>query len=84
MLVVNLILDHTSDQNTAAGLKRHVVNPAMQVLRKNLENMTTAVLAPHRTVHPITYNHYLTENIQKLKEDHQKKIPRFSSRCRQL
>ncbi len=54
MLVLNLILDHTADENTAAGLKRHIVNPAMEVLRKNLEDMTTAVLAPHRTGHPIT------------------------------
>ena len=74
MLALNLILDHTADENTAAGLKRHIVNPAMEVLRKNLEDMTTAVLAPHRTGHPITYNHYLTENIQKLKEDHQKQF----------
>ena len=74
MLLLSLILDHTADENTAAGLKRHIVNPAMEVLRKNLEDMTTAVLAPHRTGHPITYNHYLTENTQKLKEDHQKRF----------
>lgn len=74
MLVLNFILDHTADENTAGGLKRHIINPAMEVLRKNLEDMTITVLSPHRTGYPITYNHYLTENIQKLKEDHQKRF----------
>lgn len=61
MLVLNLILDHTADENTAAGLKRHIVNPAMEVLRKNLEDMTTAVLAPHRTGHPIIQSLFYPE-----------------------
>lgn len=66
MLVLDLILDHTADENTALGLKRHTVNSAMEILRKDLQNMTITVLAPHQRGHPITYNHYLTDNIQSL------------------
>lgn len=74
MLVLNMILDHTADENTASGLRRHIINPAMEMLKKTLENMAATVLAPHQRGHPITYNHYLTDNIQKLKEGQQKKF----------
>lgn len=74
MLVLNLILDHTADKNTAAGLRRHIVNPAMDALRKKLKGTADTVLAPHRQGHPITYNHDLVENIEKMKGDHQRRF----------
>ena len=70
---LNLILEYTADESTRDGLTRHVINPAMEVLKKGLEDMTATVLEPHKRGHPITYNHYLIDNIQKAKEGQRKK-----------
>ncbi|KAI0615932.1 hypothetical protein TUN199_12103, partial [Pyrenophora tritici-repentis] len=37
----------------------------LERLTAELRNKITELLKPHDTGHPITYNHYLTENVQK-------------------
>lgn len=74
LLVLNSILDDIADENTAAGLKRHIAHTGMKLLRGNLENMTMDVLASHKTGHLFTWNHYFTDNIQKLREDHHRRF----------
>ena len=79
---LNLILEYTADESTRDGLLRHVINPSMEVLKKGLEDTTATVLEPHQRGHPITYNHYSIDNIQKAKEAQRKialarKLDRF-------
>lgn len=69
---LNAILEHTTDEATAEGLMRYIINPAMDALKQDLQAMVATVLEPHQRGHPITFNHYLTDNIQKAKAQHRK------------
>lgn len=71
---LDLILGHIADPTTVAELRRRIVMPAFETLKAALDNAVNVLLEPHRTGHPITYNHYLTDNIQNLRQGHQKKI----------
>jgi hypothetical protein len=64
---LDAILEHTADEATGGGLIRYILNPAMDALKKDLEGMVASILEPHQQGHPITYNHYFTDNVQKPK-----------------
>jgi GTPase SAR1 family protein len=66
------ILENAADEATGAGLMRYVINPAMDALKNDFEEMVASVLEPHQRGHPVTYNHYFTDNIQKAKAQHRK------------
>lgn len=70
---VNLILEHIADEETIVGLMRQIINPTMDSLKQALEQKAKEVLDPHQRGHPITYNHYLIDNIQKAKGMHSRK-----------
>ncbi|KAK4150030.1 hypothetical protein C8A00DRAFT_46486 [Chaetomidium leptoderma] len=59
------ILQHAADEETATALLSIVVAPAMEVIRAGLWSEADKILKPHILGHPITYNHYLTDNVQK-------------------
>ncbi|CAH0046486.1 unnamed protein product [Clonostachys solani] len=68
-------LQHVADSETARRLIASLLNPAFAVLEVTVENKLLELLQPHTNGHPITYNHYLTENIQKAQsERHNSKI----------
>ncbi len=59
------IVQHAADEKAAAALLRIVVAPAMETIRAGLWKEADKILEPHVSCHPITYNHYLTDNVQK-------------------
>ncbi|OJD21480.1 hypothetical protein ACJ73_07178 [Blastomyces percursus] len=63
--MVNSTLDYTTDEETAGALRREIILPRLYELRKSLQRKVVEILEPHKSGHPITYNHYLTENVQK-------------------
>lgn len=68
-------LRHVADSETAARLIASLLNPAFDDLEASVDNKLQELLEPHINGHPITYNHYLTENIQKAqRERHNSKI----------
>ncbi|KAI1359295.1 P-loop containing nucleoside triphosphate hydrolase protein [Xylaria arbuscula] len=69
----NAILGHVADEETAAGITRFIIDPSMDVIKANLKNKLADILHPHLSGHPITYNHYLTENFQK-KQDERRRL----------
>lgn len=69
---LDVILTFTADEATGEGIFRHLINPAMDRVQKSLEEKVASILDPHRHGHPITYNHYLTDTIQKIKAQHKK------------
>jgi Dynamin family/Dynamin central region len=69
---LDAIIENTADETTGAGLMRYIINPAMDSLKTDLESTVTSILEPHQRGHPITYNHYFTDNIQKAKAEHRK------------
>lgn len=62
---VKSALDHAADEETAAAILHEVINPKLYDLREALNIKIAEILEPHKSGHPITYNHYLTENVQK-------------------
>jgi GTPase SAR1 family protein len=68
---LRLILNHVADANTAASLQRKVLQPALNNLKDSLDEAVGMVLEQIVNGHPITYNHYLTDNIQKLRGERQ-------------
>jgi len=70
---LQLILLHTADETTSGGLSREVIDPAMEKYTAQLERKVEEIIRPHQQGHPITYNHYFTETIQKARQEHAKK-----------
>ncbi|KAF3016208.1 hypothetical protein E8E14_011359 [Neopestalotiopsis sp. 37M] len=62
---VDAVLGHVVDVNTTFRLWQELVTPGLEKLKDCLNNKVSEILASHVSGHPITYNHYLTENVQK-------------------
>jgi GTP-binding protein EngB required for normal cell division len=73
MSTANLILDYVSDEMTASALRNLIIGPVTDSIKEKVANTIGQIMHPHQTGHPITYNHYLTENIQKSRAEHQRK-----------
>ena len=63
--VARTSLAHVADSFTLEGLMRRFIFTRMENLTTELRDKVKELLEPHDNGHPITYNHYLTENVQK-------------------
>ena len=63
--IVRTVLRHICDQSTIQGLLKHFIHDRLKTLTTELRHKVYEILKPHITGHPITYNHYLTESVQK-------------------
>ncbi|KAK4666532.1 hypothetical protein QC763_301080 [Podospora pseudopauciseta] len=70
---LELVIDHIADRSTSRGLKNEISGPAMQRIRKEVADKTAELVAPHQKGHPITYNHYFTETLQKVRRERDSK-----------
>jgi GTP-binding protein EngB required for normal cell division len=66
--VVSSVLAHHSNLSTLDALLKHFIYPRLEDLTKELRGKVDELLKPHDIGHPITYNHYLTENVQKAQD----------------
>lgn len=64
-ITISAALNHVADEETAAGIAHVVVIPWMETVEEALKAKLEEILHPHLLGHPITYNHYLTDNVQK-------------------
>lgn len=64
-------LAHVCDETTLASLSRHFIHIRLERLAAELRNKVAELLKPHDTGHPITYNHSLTESVQKAQSKRQ-------------
>ena len=64
---MSLACDEVSDATTSKSLFLNVFEPAMKSLLDLSMQKTEDLLAPHQKSHPITYNHYFTETLQKIR-----------------
>jgi GTP-binding protein EngB required for normal cell division len=69
--VVREILSHVCDQATLDRVWRRIISAGLDDMAEKLRNKVSELLRPHDTGHPITYNHYLTENVQKAQSERQ-------------
>lgn len=67
------MLRYVLDEVTLIGLRDHVLNPALDEIEKALRPKAMELLKPQQAGHPITYNHYFTDNVQKARADHLRK-----------
>jgi GTP-binding protein EngB required for normal cell division len=58
-------LAHVCDETTLVGLSRRFIQVRLEKLTTELRAKVKELLQPHGSGHPITYNHYLTDNVQK-------------------
>lgn len=58
------ILTVVCDENTSRRLMKGIIQPSLYNLRKKLKDKLDELLAPHLSIHPITYNDYLLETVQ--------------------
>lgn len=65
---LDLLITHLADDATSEALLSQVLDPAMDQKLKAMNTKLDEILRPLRTGHPITYNHYFTETVQKMKE----------------
>jgi GTPase SAR1 family protein len=69
---------YVADEATSKALLKEVVIPALERLRQVLDKGSEDLLKPHRRGHPITYNHYFTETLQKTRTSRQQEAFRES------
>ncbi|ERT03420.1 hypothetical protein HMPREF1624_01735 [Sporothrix schenckii ATCC 58251] len=62
-------LRHITVQDTAEKILQSRINPAMAALKKDMADATARLLVSNVTGHPVMYNHYLTETVQKVPND---------------
>lgn len=72
-ITFNKLLSEICDANTKSRLMKGIVQPSLHVLRQKLQSHVAELLEPHLSVHPITYNEYLTDTVQKTQRDRHKR-----------
>lgn len=72
-LCLESVLSHITDETTKDGLLREIIEPAMVICKERLQEKVAEIMRPHQAGHPITYNHYFTDTIQKARQEHTKK-----------
>ncbi|KAI2463967.1 P-loop containing nucleoside triphosphate hydrolase protein [Annulohypoxylon bovei var. microspora] len=75
----NKIVSGISDENTRSRLMKGHIQPALHLLRQDLKDKVDELLKPHLSIHPITYNDYLTKTVQEIQTvRHNKKFDEVS------
>ncbi|KAJ5471962.1 hypothetical protein N7539_008531 [Penicillium diatomitis] len=68
---LTLVVKHITDEATSAALIDEIIVPACDSIKKEIDIKTRELLEPHQRGHPITYNHYFTETLQKIRAERQ-------------
>ena len=71
--LLELVLSTLLDDGTCASLQAQVVDPFMRERLSQLNSKLKQILGPHQRGHPVTYNHYFTETIQKARQERSEK-----------
>ena len=86
---LDLLVLHLADEQTSEALLAQIIDPLMDQKLKDMNGKLDEILDPYRNGHPITYNHYFTETIQKVKHNRREaeveaKLRRFLDRSLDL
>ena len=71
--LVELAVTALADDVTSEGLLQEILYPATEKSSFSLQEKVAEIILPHQSGHPITYNHYFTETIQKAREERDQK-----------
>ncbi|KAI9039398.1 P-loop containing nucleoside triphosphate hydrolase protein [Aspergillus affinis] len=64
-----LAVRYIADNATSTALVDGIIFPIFDSIWQQMEQKTTELLVLHKIGHPITYNHYFTENLQKIRAE---------------
>ncbi|KUI71001.1 Interferon-induced GTP-binding protein Mx [Cytospora mali] len=67
--LLSLVCAHIADESACQSLLQEIMNPAMDRIMMALQEKADEILLPHNNGHPITYNHYFTETLQKVRDE---------------
>jgi hypothetical protein len=71
-VILDNIMDYSLVPETAGRISQ-LINRGIDILKHDLDQKLAQILEPHTYGHPITYNHYLTENVQKAQAERQQR-----------
>ncbi|KAI0110612.1 P-loop containing nucleoside triphosphate hydrolase protein [Hypoxylon sp. NC0597] len=75
----NKTVSEICDENTRSRLMQGHIQPSLHRLRQDLKDKVDELLEPHLSIHPITYNDYLTDTVQNIQtERHDRKFDELS------
>lgn len=63
------LISYIADASTCEILFQALIEPSLEHLVKDLNEKTADLLTPHQRGHPITYNHYFTETVQRVRDE---------------
>ncbi|KAE8144675.1 P-loop containing nucleoside triphosphate hydrolase protein [Aspergillus avenaceus] len=63
------VIRHIGDSTTSNALLQEIIDPKLDQVFKVLQQRTSELLLPHQEGHPITYNHYFTESLQRARRE---------------
>lgn len=69
---LSLAATYIADAATSRALFQKIFEPALDQLLGSLNAKTAELLTPHQKSHPITYNHYFAETLQKVRNERSK------------
>jgi hypothetical protein len=64
------IIEDILDEKSITGLLEYIFNPGLDEIEAALRIKTKELLKPQQSGHPITYNNYFTESVQKARQEH--------------
>ncbi|KMU91587.1 interferon-induced GTP-binding protein Mx2 [Coccidioides immitis H538.4] len=70
---LKLTLAYCADDTTQQAVQMEIIAPAMESCTDTLKKKILEILQPHKKGHPITYNHYFIDNVQKIREKRNKR-----------
>ncbi|XXH00970.1 hypothetical protein Hte_007321 [Hypoxylon texense] len=77
--IFHKIVSEICDENTSSRLMKGHIQPALHRLRQDLKNKVDELLEPHLSIHPITYNDYLTATVQDIQtKRHDRRVDELS------
>jgi hypothetical protein len=78
----NKMLVQICDENTRFRLMKGLIQPSLHSLRKGLKDKLDELLQPHLSIHPITYDNYLTETVQQIQGERHDRA--FDDMCQKI
>ncbi|KAF7558900.1 hypothetical protein G7046_g5252 [Stylonectria norvegica] len=66
------VILHVTDEFTYDAILEVIVTPKLDAVLEALKKRAKTLLSPHEVGHPITYNHYFTETLQRIRQERQK------------
>jgi GTP-binding protein EngB required for normal cell division len=70
---LSLAVTHVADSATSNALVQEVIGPALNGVKGVLNKRVDEMLIPHQKSHPITYNSYFTETLEKVRKERRMK-----------